>query len=374
MAWPIPDIPEKYSFPKPKIWLWIVVLLVIPTFGFITSMWVFKTTNYDAILLSGVLSAFLLWLCIFGVVFNRYEQSSNARISWEAERERTKAEWQQWSRRQLAVVGNVLFSPEENGMESLLGEFEDVPAYPEKARPLFNSPCIYASLMRKIDLNLEQQYPRYRNLMHAIYVLQASGRYDKKSNKAIFQQWDLVPDIIDPTQPLHSLFDSHDSDGLVLIICFQNWSALAAGEVSEFISAQLMAMPKYARQHSIPVIAGLNRIMPLEAGSFKKDLDMFFEYSQAGKQDLEYIWLSGNTEKTTAEIMQYATDTQWLLPNSQPLRSVDFSFGPPGEMALPLGIAMMVEVANKKDKDQLFIYQTPHQTGALCLITRELYL
>lgn len=373
MAWPIPDIPVKRPLPRPKIWFWVVVMIIMLTTGVLSSLWVLKVTDYIYALLYGVLPAFLMWLCVFGLVFNRYEQSVTASLSWDAEKERTKAEWQHWSRRQLAVVGNVLFSPEEKGMEALLGDFKNVPAYPKKARPLFDFLHNYASLMIKIDRQLEQHYPHYRYLLHSIHVLQASGRTDKKISEAVFQQWDLIPDITNPTLTLQSIYDLFDSDRLTLIICLQDWSALAVEQVSELISAQLITSPELARKHSMPVIAGLGRIMALEPENFSGDIKMFFEYNGTDKKNLEYIWLSGNPINTTADIMQTAAGNQWLLLEGRSLYSIDFSFGPPGEMAIPLSLAMMVEAANRTNKEQLLIYQTPQRTGALCLITRELY-
>lgn len=373
MAWPIPDIPEKQALSRPKLRLWVLALIIMLAAGFLFSIWILKTTDYINAVLYGILPAFLLWLCMFGVVFNRYEQSVAASLSWNVEKERTKDEWRNWSRRQLAVVGNVLFSPEEKGMKALLADFKDVPAYPQRARPLFDPLYDYPSLMKKLDLQLEQQCPHYRYLLHSIYVMQDAGKFVKKSKEAIFKQWDLVSEITDCIAPIHSFYDSNETDGFILMLCLQDWPALAPGQASEFISAQLIASPDFARQQAFPVIAALNRIMPLEPGGFTGDLNMFFEYSGADKQSLEYIWLSGNPVKTTADIMQYATDNHWSLPEDRPLHSIDFSFGPPGEMAIPLFLAMMVVAANETDKDQLLIYQTPQQTGALCLITRELY-
>lgn len=373
MAWPLPDIPDRQPLPRPKFWLWIVVLIFMLTTGICSSLWIWKATEYFDVLLYGLLPAFLLWLCLFGTVINRYEQSAAASLSWDDEKERTKAEWQRWSRRQLAVVGNVLFSPEEKGMEALLGEFNNVPAYPVKARPLFGYRYDYSTLMSDADLKLEQQHPHYRYSLHSIYVFQSAGKFDKKSNEAIFQQWDLVPVIFNSIEPVQSLFDSNTTDGLILLICLQDWPVAAQGEASEFVSAQLIASPAFALQQAMPVMAGLTRMMPLEPGKLTSDLDMFFTYQLHDKRKPEYIWLSGNSEETAAEIVKYAADNQWVLPEGRPLHSVDFSFGPPGEMALPLSLVMMVAAAKKTGRDQLLICQTPQKTGALCLITRELY-
>ncbi|MEQ9871608.1 hypothetical protein ABRP77_20580 [Pectobacterium odoriferum] len=373
MAWPIPDIPDKKTLPSPKYWLWIIVLILMLIAGAISSLWLWNKETYAKVFFYGILPALLVWLCLFGVMLNRYEQSVVASRAWKLETERTKAEWCSWSQQQIAVVGNVLFSPEEEGMEALLGELDKVPAYPKKARPLFNSPHSFPTLMKETDRELELQYPGYRHFLHSIYVFQSPDRFDEYRNELIFQQWDLIPTSVYSSEILESFYDAKISDGLILILCLQDWPARSVGESSEFISAQLIASPTFTRQHSLPVIAGITRMMPMEAGQLINELDMLFEYIQPDKENLEYVWLLGTAEKTTAEIMQYATRHQWPLPEKRPLHSIDLSFGPPGEMALPLSLAMMAEAANKTGKDQLLVNQKPQQTGTLCLIARELY-
>jgi len=373
MAWPIPDIPEKKPISAPKHWLWVIVLILMLIAGAISSLWIWNMTNYADVFFYGTLPALSLWLCLYGVMLNRYEQSIVASRAWDFETEQTRSEWRSWSRQQLAVIGNVLFSPEEKGMEALLGELEKVPAFPKKARPLFNSPHSFPTLMKEIDRKLEQQCPGYRHLLYSIYVYQPADRFDKERDELIFQQWDLIPNSIHSMKIVDSFYDVKISDGLILILCLQDWPARSVGSSSEFISAQLIASPDFVLQHSLPVIAGITRMMPLEAGELINELDMLFKYIQPDKENLEYVWLLGAAEKTASEIMQYATRRQWLLPEKRPLHSIDLSFGPPGEMALPLSLAMMAEAANITAKDQLLVNQMPLQTGILCLITRELY-
>ncbi|WP_313079754.1 hypothetical protein [Atlantibacter sp.] len=373
MAWPIPDIPEKKSYPAPKFWFWIIALIMMLITGAISSIKIWNVATYANVFFYGILPAFFLWLCFFGVVLNRYEQSLVASLAWDLETERTKAEWRRWSRRQLAIVGNVLFSPEEKGMETLLGEPDKVPAYPKKARSLFLSPHSFPVLMKETDRELELQYPGYRHFLHSIYILHSPDGFDEYRNELIFQQWNLIPTSIYSTETLGSFYDTNISDGLILLLCLQVWPVGSPGQSSEFISAQLIASTSFACQPSVPVIGGITRIMPLKPGELIKGLDMLFEYIQPDKNSLEYVWLLGAAEKTAAEIMQYATRNQWLLPEKRPLRSIDLSFGPPGEMALPLSLAMLTDATNKTGKAQLLVYQTSQQTGALCLIVRELY-
>ncbi|MCW0310146.1 hypothetical protein [Pantoea ananatis] len=373
MAWPISDIPEKNSLPAPTYWLWIILLLLMLILGSVFSVELFNAKTYAKIFFYGILPSLFFWLCLFGAMLNRYEQSVVASQMWKLETEQTKAEWRDWSRRQIAVVGNVLFSPEENGMEALLGELDKVPAYPKKARPLFHSSHSFPALMKEVDWKLELQYPGYRHFLHSIYVFQAPGSFDEYRSEAVYQQWDLIPTATDTMEIFTSFYDAKISDGLILILCLQDWSSSNVGQSSEFISAQLIASPKFARQHSLPVIAGISRMMPLEAGQLFNELDMLFEYIQPDKQFLEYVWLLGAAEKTSVEIMQYANRYKWPLPEKRPLHSVDLSFGPPGEMALLLSLAMLVEAANITAKDQLLVNHTSQQTGTLCLIARELY-
>ncbi|MCY9801514.1 hypothetical protein B9P84_23360 [Citrobacter braakii] len=373
MAWPIPDIPEKKLLPAPRYWFWMILLILMLIAGAISSLCIRNMATYADVFFYGALPALSLWLCLYGVMLNRYEQSIVASRAWDFETKRTKAEWRSWSRQQLAVVGNVLFSPEEKGMEALLGELEKVPAFPKKSRPLFNSPHSFPTLMKEIDRKLEQQYPGYRHLLYSIYVYQPADRVDKERDELIFQQWDLIPNSIHSMKIVDSFYDVKISDGLILILCLQDWPPRSTGQSSEFISAQLITSPAYARQHSLPVIAGITRMMPMEAGKFVNELNMLFEYIQPDKQSLEFVWLLGAAEKTASEIMQYATLHQWPLPEKRPLHYIDLSFGPPGEMALPLSLVMMVEAASKTGKEQLLVNQTPLQTGTLCLITRELY-
>lgn len=373
MAWPIPEIPEKKPLSRPKYWFWMTVLILMLITGAISGVLLWKATTYAEIFFYGALPALLVWLCIFGVVFNRYEQSLAAARAWSLETERTKDEWRNWSRQQLAVVGNVLFSPEEKGMATLLGELDKVPTYPEKARPLFNSPHSFPELMKETDRKLELQYPGYRHFLHSVYVFQPADGFDEFRNESVYQQWDLMPTAICSTESLASFYDTNSPEGLILILCLQDWPFQRTGQTSEFITAQLIASSTFARQHSLAVMAGITRLMPLEAGKLINELDMLFEYIQPDKQSLEYVWLSGAAEKTAEVLMQYAARHHWPLPEKRPLHSIDLSFGPPGEMTLPLSLAMLAEAASITGKDQLLVNQTPQQTGTLCLITRELY-
>ncbi|HCD1725626.1 TPA: hypothetical protein OR593_004384, partial [Escherichia coli] len=341
---------------------------------FILSVW--NSATYWDIFIYGVLPMLFLWLCLFGIALNKYEQSVAACISWESERQQVKQLWQHWSQKQLAIVGNVLFTPEEKGMSVLLGPQEEIPAYPKKARPLFSaSRYSLSSIFHDIHQQLTQQFPDYRHYLHTIYVLQPEKWRGETVRQAIFHQWDLVPERTNTLNQIQSLYDER-FDGLILVVCLQNWPENKPEDTSELVSAQLISSSSFVRQHQIPVIAGLGRVMPLEPEELEHNLDVLFEYNQLDNKQLQHVWVSGLDEGTIENLMQYAEQHQWSLPKKRPLHMIDHSFGPTGEFIFPVSLAMLSEAAKETEQNHLIIYQSAQyaQKKSLCLITRKLYL
>ncbi|EHS3274900.1 hypothetical protein R0378_000541 [Escherichia coli] len=376
MGWPVPDIPERKMLPEPVYRRWIILLISMLTVGtlFILSVW--NSATYWDIFIYGVLPMLFLWLCLFGIALNKYEQSVAACISWESERQQVKQLWQHWSQKQLAIVGNVLFTPEEKGMSVLLGPQEEIPAYPKKARPLFSaSRYSLSSIFHDIHQQLTQQFPDYRHYLHTIYVLQPEKWRGETVRQAIFHQWDLVPERTNTLNQIQSLYDER-FDGLILVVCLQNWPENKPEDTSELVSAQLISSSSFVRQHQIPVIAGLGRVMPLEPEELEHNLDVLFEYNQLDNKQLQHVWVSGLDEGTIENLMQYAEQHQWSLPKKRPLHIIDHSFGPTGEFIFPVSLAMLSEAAKETEQNHLIIYQSAQyaQKKSLCLITRKLYL
>jgi len=374
IMWPIPKVPEKSTIASLSYKRWGIVLIsmliVCAVLGF--SFW--GAEAYKKIVFLVLLPAFFIWLCFFGAALNRYEQSSIAISAWKDETARTKALWQRWSRQQLSVVGNVILTPEDKGAESLLGPLSDIPAYPDKVRPLSHSWDSLRVLCDMIDKQLEQQYPGYRKYLHTIYVLQPSGWDKNNVSQSILLQWDLLPEVNYSVECIEKIHDNVVFDGLILILSFQCWLTGIQKQSSEMVSAQLISSSIFSRRHAVPVLAGLGRVMPLDNDNIEKDLEMLFEYNRIDKHDLRHVWLSGIPANITSKIMKYADLYQWKLPAKHPFYLIDFSFGPPGEMAFPVSLALLVDAAQKTEANQLLIIQTSPQFRLLCLITRKLYL
>lgn len=374
IMWPIPKVPEKSTIASLSYKRWgivlISILMVCSVFGF--SLW--GTEAYTKIVFFLLLPEFFIWLCIFGAALNRYEQSRSALSAWKEETDRTKALWQHWSRQQLSVVGNVILTPEDKGVESLLGPLSDIPAYPDKVRPLSHSWGSLRVLSDMIDKQLEQQYPGYRKYLHTVYVLQPSGWDKNNVSQIILSQWDLLPEVSYSVECIEKFHDNVNFDGLILVLSFQCWLSGIPKQSSEMVSAQLISSPIFSRQHAVPVLAGLGRVMPMDNDNIEKDLEMFFEYNRIDKRDLRHVWLSGIPADVTSKLMQYADRYQWKLSVKHPFYLIDFSFGPPGEMAFPVSLALLVDAAQKTEANQLLIIQASPQSRLLCLITRKHYL
>lgn len=372
MAWPIPSIPNKFPLVPPRYGFWAGILAAVLLINLLSALFLLNITAYGQLLIYGALPGLLLWMCFFGVVLNRYEQSSASVMAWNEETLHTKAQWQQWSRVKLAVIGNVLLTPEAKGTGALLGKAEEIPMYPKKARPLFGKPRILSVRLSELDLALEHQCPGYRHHLHTVYVWHASALYREKITPSVYMQWDLVPEYIDAIDKISALYDTPEFTGVILLLCLQHWPDAMPQKSSEFISAQLITSQTFSRSHTLPVLAGLGRIMPLAPGKLSDDMDMLFNYSDINKNQLQHVWLSSDAKDAPVKIALYADAHQWGLPGNQPVHLIDLSFGPPGELSFALSLAMMVEAACNTEQDQLIISQTSQQSGWLCLVSREL--
>ncbi|QLK60068.1 hypothetical protein GE278_04385 [Enterobacteriaceae bacterium Kacie_13] len=370
MSWPIPKIPTKAVIHQPDYKRWGIILLVMALVGALLALFPGKATSYGQALLYGMLPAILLWLCFFGLVFHRYEQSVNAALLWNEETERTKQYWQYWSRKQQIVVGNVVLTPEKKGVDALLGNPADIPAYPEKARPLFADLSDLNEHLKFIDQEIEKQSPGYRHHLSKI-VIQYQKKYQEITiDQAVYQQWDLYPEYADAPESFCA-GDENELSGLGLLLCLQDWTGSQAEKYSEFITAQLITSGHFASQNALPVIAGVGR--SLSSDSLTKALDMLSEYNRLEKASLRYVWLSGMDADERTRLVQHVTSKQWSLPERRPLISLDHSFGLPGPLMFPVAVSFLTDAAKQTGEMQLFISRNEENMYSLCLITRELF-
>jgi len=371
MSWPIPKIPAKTVIPQPNYKRWSVLLLTMALAGGGFAIFPGGATSYGQALFFGALPAALLWLCAFGIVFYRYEQSVNAALLWNEETERTKQYWQHWSRKQQIVVGNVTLTPEEKGIDALLGKPADIPAYPEKVRPLFAELSGLSERLKFINQEIEKQYPGYRHHLGNV-VIQYQNKYHKEIlDSAVYKQWDLYPEYTNTAESFCADDENKLSD-LTLLLCLQDWAGYQAGEFSEFITAQLIAADHFASQNTLPVVAGVGRW--LSSDCLHNALDILSEYNRLEKEPLRYIWFSGMSADDQTLLIQYLISKQWPLFERRPLISLNHSFGPSGPLMLPVAVSLLTDAAKHTGEMQLFISRDEGNMYSLCLITQELFV
>lgn len=371
MSWPIPEIPAKVIVPQPEYVRWVVILLAMTLAGALLAIFPGQATGYDWVFLHGMLPAILLWLCLFGLALHRYEQSVNAALLWHKETERTRQQWQRWSRKQQIVLGYVTLTPEENGVDALTGNPADIPAYPAKARPLFADLSGLNNRLEFINKDLERQCPGYRHHLSNIVVQYQKKQPKEEISLAVYHQWQLYPQYESAPESFCA-GDKHKLPGLQLLICLQDWADGQPEKYSEFITAQLITTNYFASQNSLAVLAGVGRSLSSE--SLTGALDMLVDYNRLEKESMRYVWFSGLDADDRTRLVQHITAKQWPLPARKPLISLDHSFGLPGPLMFPVAISLLVAAAQHTGEMQLLISRNEQNMYSLCLITRELFL
>lgn len=376
MGWNIPDIPQKSPLPKLKYRLWVLVLLLILMVNVTLIVFLKKPVDYISIFFYGILPPVLGWLCILGVTLNRYEQSVAACISWNEEKIKTDFNWQQWSRKQLAIVANVTYTPDQNGVDALLSEIDDIPAYPKKARKLFaknNKKLPF--ILKSIHNDFEKQRPGFQENLNDIYLLCADGVSIDNTSILILQQWDLFPKTIKSINDIQPFVDM-ELDGFIIVLCLQAFTEDEILPHSEFVSAQILTSSTFAKSNNLDVIAGLGRILPLEPEGLEENLNVLCHYNRLYGGDINHVWLSNYNDNSLEIVMCFSEKENWQLPKRQPLHLLEYSYGPPGELMFPISLALLAHSAKQTDKDQLLVFCPPRKPDQqyLCLITRRLFL
>lgn len=373
MGWPIPEIPKLPRFSKPKYKFWLYGFLFLCGIAYILFNQFGEKVGYENIFLYFALPVFLIWISLFGITIHRYEHCLASHKAWEKESEYTTYLWQEWSKWQQIVIGNVVLSPEEKGASVMLGDIKDIPMYPEKCRPLFGEPKDFAEYLLTIHLRLEQQFPEYRNHLYQVYLLCSDKLYLKNIVDDVFNQWLLVPEVLDVTTATMFMQEDTEYKGGVLLLCVSCWPYHTAQEHSEFITAQFISSVEYAREYQLPVIAALGRSMPLDKNALGKNLEMLFKYNELEKAELQHVWLAGESQKSFESLAIYSAKVGWLLPEKSPAYLVNLSFGPSHEFSFFNSLALVTDAVMHTQQDQLLICQNSTSTNLLCLIKKDFF-
>ncbi|NHB88430.1 hypothetical protein [Photorhabdus tasmaniensis] len=374
MSWPIPEIPELKPVAPLRYKLWFIILLLILVAGTLVYTFLKDTTDFVHAALYSSLPSFLVWLMLFGAALNRYEQYCMAAYAWEEASAETRFQWQQWSRKQLAVVGNIILTPEQQGMASLLGDSKDIPACPHRGRALFSPLRDIPQLLDKIDQDFEKQCPGYRYLLRKVYLAESPSIDLSRYQELISQRWKVQRVNIANRDEIDKLYNEATFEGLIMVIALQLWPAKDDREAySEFVSAQLFSSTKFATQKKLNILAGMVRPLPSLPGEIIKDLHVLFEYNRIDKNNMKHLWVTGITNKVRTELMIYSYDNSLSFSPENPIHLIDHSFGQPGPLSVFLTSAMLTEAIHLTNSDHIVINQLPEGSAVLYLMTKELH-
>nr|WP_314265433.1 hypothetical protein [uncultured Moellerella sp.] len=363
MIWPIPKIPEKNTRSKPKYkYLFILFTLAIAfifSFGYKLDE---ERRKYLLILTIPIVT--FIFFIVFIFMFIRYHSSIINYNHWEEEKEKTKELWKRWAAQKIVSLGEVNYTPDKDGVEALLKEPEFIPMYPDKIRNLHNIDIIDHVIFSKIDESLEKLHPGYRFYLSEIFLnLQFE---DKNINELIYNQWNILPTVINDNNSLFSLFDNV-SDDFHLYISIQN-----SDNHSKFISTQIFSSHKNKNINDENKVQKIPRIMTFSSKSFVDDLNTFLEYSELKQRKITSIWLSGQRQDDIDNLMIELINHKIPLSKNNPMNFLDLSYSTPSERSFLTYMSMITEFSYKTNQDQLFINFNKNQTGYICLINRDI--
>ncbi|MCC8463175.1 hypothetical protein [Photorhabdus bodei] len=374
MSWPIPEIPRLRVMAPVRYGVWGMILLLMLAVGTGMALMLREPPDLLQVVLYGSLPAFFGWMLLFGAVLNRYERFCTAAQAWEAASAETRFQWQQWSRKQLAVVGNFILTPEPQGIAPLLGKPKDIPAFPDAGRALSVPSTDIRQLLVKVDDKFEQQCPGYRSLLSTIYLADVPSMDLSHHQECVQQQWGLVPTQIESREVITSLYDKAAFEGLTMVIACQCWPAKGGKEAySEFLSAQLLSSTAFAAQKKLNVLAGMGRALPSLPGEIKKDFRMLFEYNRIAKSSMQHLWVTGISQNVLTELMMEGRDSPFHFVPENPVHLIDHTFGPPGPLSVFLTSAMLTEATGLTNSDHIIINQLPEGNAVLYLMTKGLH-
>ncbi|TQS87403.1 hypothetical protein ELQ32_13860 [Limnobaculum zhutongyuii] len=372
MGWPISQLTE---YPEPKWlvwWRWGLLLLVFIAIGFGISLCFGSWREEDERLfwLSGFLLPAFIWLIALGIRTSHYLAEAKIREAWERAERENIAEWQIWSRMQLPVLAQALLTPEEKGIELLIGDPKNIPAFPKKSRPLYisslNSDQPAYAFLTHIHKQLEDSYPNYRRNLATIYI-SAHLFTDKALTEVIYHQWDLYPQPIESYADLISELFASPPDLPVMILSSQYWKNADKQPYSEMVSAQIVSSKRFIQQMNIEPVIWMGRLMPSSAATLNDDLQQLFSFNRLSAKDSSGIWLSGMDKQNSAVLATFAYQTQLSLNPEHPFHLLDLSFAEAGPEMGGLLSTVAGSAARMTGMHQLYLCQSDKSSEGLLL-------
>lgn len=357
MGWPVPQLLSLQPIKKPSYLLWAISLVLLILSGFILTVFIYPDADQLLFWFFAIVLPLFLWLfaIAYSLVKNISDNAGNDEIT-KVNQESIHF-WQEWSKQQIPIFGSYVISAEQNGIKALTSNDENIPLYPEKARPLFNvtSSTQPYWFLDEVMKNLEQQCPQYRKYLTHIY-LPKEFMDDDELLDAIFKHWDLRAEpIMDYATWISMLCETPDNIELSLILVCQ-YSDIIYHKHSKFISAMLIGADSLINTRKLKAKSWLGRLMVSE-NDLTADLNQLFSYTQIPVQSVNDIWISGLDKKNRVALAIEIDKLSLRKDNEQLLHDIDLTFAKPTKFTHYFALGMATACIDTYFRDQLIIIQ-----------------
>ncbi|OCG41529.1 hypothetical protein A9G28_00860 [Gilliamella sp. Fer1-1] len=378
MGWNIPKLLEPKQQPiKYTSYLLFINIIPLIFMGFALTVLFYNGTNQAIFWFFSVILPLIIWLLMLAIkinssYFNDIYNEELAKVN-----EESTQHWQAWSKVQIPIFASHVICAEPNGVQTLIGDPKQMPLYPAKARPLFNSTASNKPFwfLNEVMQNLEQQCPNYRKYLSHIYLPQ-SLMDDEDLTEAIFTHWRLrVEPIMDYNVWIAELYQHTDDIELSLILTCQ-YNDTSYHHHSKFISALLIGGTTLIDNQKLQAKAWLGRLMVAEQ-DLSADLTQLVTYTQLPVTDIKDIWVSGLDRKNRTALA--ITINTWGIDNNdndddqynqQLIHNIDLTFAKPTELTKYFALALASNCIDSHFYEQLCVVQFDHKT-ILQLITHQ---
>lgn len=357
MGWDIPQLLNHQPIKKPPYRLLTIGFFLSILLSFLLTVVFYRGSDYLLFIFFTFIIPVFLWFIAFAYYLysNISQHAYNDEIT-KVNQESTKR-WQYWSKQQIPIFGSHVICPEKNVIPILTGNVEQIPLYPEKARPLFNlmsSKQPYWFLDEVME-NLEQQCPHYRKYLTHIYIpkelMEDDGLLD-----AIFERWDLrVEPIMDYSVWITKLYEDIENIELSLILTCQ-YSDKIYHKHSKFISATLIGANSLIETKKLQEKSWLGRLMVSDS-ELSSDLNQLFIYTQLPVQNIKDIWISGLDKQNRLELAIEINKLGIAKEYEQLQHDIDLTFAKPTKLTNYFALGMANACINALFRDQLIIIQ-----------------
>lgn len=351
MSWPIPTLTKKELPSPPNLWFWGIFFIFLQIIAIIIAIFILNYENPKQIVGLCLIPTILGWIILYVFWILKYIGSSLLVKYWNIKIEKTNSLWKEWGKNKIAILGNAVLTPEENGVSDLLGDTP--PVFPQKARPLHLHNIPIRELFKNIHQQLEDQYPHYTNDLQEIFLLLPKSLSSKEIEyqDTIKQQWNNrsvhILHHIEEVFPI--LNNKIEIKKIVLLLSLQLWDNHQQ-IYSEFIMAQLLSSELYEKkQNTKPIYGYIGRNMPLPLYNIENDFQQFITYGCDNCHQIKSIWTNNIEESFIPNIILELKKHKI----SAAAHNINYSFGPSGPLSLMLTITTALEAIKKQQAEQL---------------------